>query len=85
LRYEFELPIPLSRDEIIKIFDQIIKTARLIHLDEVLFILIINALLYCQIELYFVDDEDFGPCSLRKEIGSLSLILRIIDYSTVRC
>lgn len=34
---------------------------------------------YCQIELYFVDDEDFGPFSPRNEIGSLNLVLRIID------
>ncbi|KAF3325802.1 [Fructose-bisphosphate aldolase]-lysine N-methyltransferase [Carex littledalei] len=65
LRYEFELPNSLSTDEILKIFDQIIQTARLIHMDE--------------IELYFVEDEDFGPFSPRNEIGSLNLILRIID------
>jgi protein-histidine N-methyltransferase len=35
--------------------------------------------LYHQIELYFVDDEDFGPFSPRNEIGSLNLMLRIID------
>lgn len=41
--------------------------------------LIIIALFYCQIELYFVEDEDFGPFSPRNEIGSLNLILRTID------
>lgn len=41
--------------------------------------LIIIALFYCQIELYFVEDEDFGPFSPRNEIGSLHLIIKIID------
>ncbi|KAJ4754957.1 Histone-lysine N-methyltransferase setd3 [Rhynchospora pubera] len=65
LRYEFMLPVSLSSDEIVEIFNQMIQTARLIHMDE--------------IELYFVEDEEFGPFSPRNEIGSLNLILRKID------
>ncbi|ONK70536.1 uncharacterized protein A4U43_C05F34730 [Asparagus officinalis] len=70
LTFKFQVPVPSNREEVFHIFEQIVRSARILYLDEV--------------ELYFMEDDDYGPFSCRNELESLNTILLMIS-SLISC
>ncbi|KAG6520191.1 uncharacterized protein LOC122051184 [Zingiber officinale] len=61
LQFKFVLPLHSSIEEALQIADKLVRTARILHMNE--------------IELYFAGDDDIGPFSPRNELESLNFIL----------
>jgi histone-lysine N-methyltransferase SETD3 len=61
----FHIPISCSADDTLKLLDQMIQAARVVHMDE--------------LELYFAGDDDVGPFSARNELESLNLLFKIVN------
>nr|CAD1840262.1 unnamed protein product [Ananas comosus var. bracteatus] len=64
LSYNFDFPVSSSKSGMLKTLDQMVQTARLLYMHE--------------LELYFAEDDDFGPFSSRNELESLNSVLNII-------
>ncbi|XP_022683551.1 uncharacterized protein LOC101775581 isoform X2 [Setaria italica] len=60
----FQVPISCSAADTLKLLDQMIQAARVVHMDE--------------LELYFAGG-DIGPFSARNELESLNLLFKIMD------
>jgi len=61
----FHVPISCSAAYTLKLLDQMIQAARIVHMDE--------------LELYFAGDDDVGPFTARNELESLSLLFKIMN------
>jgi len=61
----FPVPISSSTADACNLLDQMMHTARVVHIDE--------------LELYFSGDDDYGPFSTRNELESLNLLLKIMN------
>ncbi|KAJ0984217.1 hypothetical protein J5N97_002573 [Dioscorea zingiberensis] len=64
LSFKFRIKVPSSREEVLQVLNQIVWTARIVHLNEV--------------ELYFAEDDNVGPFSPRNELESLHEVLQIV-------
>ncbi|OAY75983.1 Ribulose-1,5 bisphosphate carboxylase/oxygenase large subunit N-methyltransferase, chloroplastic [Ananas comosus] len=64
LSYNFDFPVSSSKSGMLKTLDQMVQTARLLYMHE--------------LELYFAEDDDFGPFSSRNELESLNSVLNTI-------
>ncbi|KAJ6846217.1 uncharacterized protein M6B38_279240 [Iris pallida] len=65
LKFEFHIPVPSTEEDVLNILNHIVRSARILHLDEV--------------EIYFAEDDDCGPFCPKNELESLNSILLIID------
>ncbi|OEL29216.1 hypothetical protein BAE44_0009765 [Dichanthelium oligosanthes] len=61
----FQVPISCSAADTLKLLDQMIQAARVVHMDE--------------LELYFAEDDDIGPFSARNELESLNILFKILN------
>nr|CAB3482571.1 unnamed protein product [Digitaria exilis] len=61
----FHFPISSSAVETLKLLDQMIQAARVVHMDK--------------LELYFAGDDDIGPFSARNETESLNLLFKTMN------
>ncbi|MQL90093.1 hypothetical protein Taro_022677 [Colocasia esculenta] len=68
LSSEFQIPLPSSKEEVLRGLDRLVQSARVLLLDES--------------ELYFVEDDDSGPFCPRNELESLNLVLSVVDDSS---
>ncbi|PKA48699.1 Ribulose-1,5 bisphosphate carboxylase/oxygenase large subunit N-methyltransferase, chloroplastic [Apostasia shenzhenica] len=60
----FELLLPSPSGALLEMLDQIVYAARILYLNEV--------------EIYFIEDDDFGPFSPRNELQSLNSLLAML-------
>ncbi|KAG2582767.1 hypothetical protein PVAP13_6KG173400 [Panicum virgatum] len=65
LSCSFHVPISCSAAYTLKLLDQMIQAARIVHMDE--------------LELYFAGDDDVGPFSARNELESLNILFKIMN------
>ncbi|KAF8754433.1 hypothetical protein HU200_011469 [Digitaria exilis] len=61
----FHIPISSSAVETLKLLDQMVQAARVVHMDK--------------LELYFAGDNDIGPFSARNETESLNLLFKTMN------
>ncbi|KAF8654968.1 hypothetical protein HU200_061400 [Digitaria exilis] len=61
----FHFPISSSAVETLKLLDQMVQAARVVHMDK--------------LELYFAGDDDIGPFSARNETESLNLLFKTMN------
>ncbi|CAO2187626.1 unnamed protein product [Urochloa humidicola] len=65
LSCSFHIQISSSATDTLKLLDQMIQAARIVHMDE--------------LELYFAGDDDIGPFSSRNELEALNLLFKIMN------
>ncbi|CAO2168560.1 unnamed protein product [Urochloa humidicola] len=61
----FHIPISSSATDTLKLLDQMIQAARIVHMDE--------------LELYFAGDDVIGPFSARNELEAINLLYKIMN------
>ncbi|XP_020671850.1 uncharacterized protein LOC110091896 [Dendrobium catenatum] len=64
LGFSFQLRLPSLRGELFLILEDIIRAARILYLNDV--------------EIYFSEDDDFGPFSQRNELEAFNAILQML-------
>ncbi|CAL4997767.1 unnamed protein product [Urochloa decumbens] len=65
LSCSFHILIPCPAADTLKLLDQMIQAARIVHMDE--------------LELYFAGDDDIGPFSARNELEALNLLFKMMN------
>ncbi|PKU77864.1 [Fructose-bisphosphate aldolase]-lysine N-methyltransferase, chloroplastic [Dendrobium catenatum] len=64
LDFSFQLRLPSLRGELFLILEDIIQAARILYLNDV--------------EIYFSEDDDFGPFSQRNELEAFNAVLQML-------
>lgn len=64
LDFVFHLPLPSPTSELLLLLNEIVQAARILYLNDV--------------EIYFMEDDDFGPFSQRNELESLNAVLQML-------